>query len=74
MARSGKPTTSTQPDTKEPSLASIEKLSRYRQAAKSSEYTQVGTDSAVRKRARNFFAAWKDLREKAKKHSERGVR
>lgn len=73
MARSGKPIPA-HPEAQEPTLASVEKLARYRQAPKVSDHTQLGTDGAVRNRARNFFAAWKDLREKAKKNRERGIR
>jgi hypothetical protein len=73
MARSVKPRAAA-PVFEEPTLASVEKLARYRQASKGADHSQQGTDSAVRKRARNFFAAWKDLRVKAKKNRERGVR
>jgi hypothetical protein len=73
MAPSVKPT-SAGSKAEEPTLASVEKLARYRQTSKGSDHMQQGTDSAVRNRARKFFAAWKDLREKAKKNRERGVR
>jgi hypothetical protein len=62
------------PTFEEPTFASVEKLARYRQASRGMDHSQQGSDTAVRKRARDFFAAWIDLREKAKKNCERGVR
>jgi hypothetical protein len=73
MAPSVKPSAAA-PTSEELTFASAEKLARYRQASRGADHSQQGTDTAVRERAKNFFAAWKDLREKAKKNRERGVR
>lgn len=52
----------------------VARFARYRALGRAMDHVQVGSDDALKQRDKKLLARWRDLRDKAKRKRERGIR